>query len=65
MTMWQLKAFLTPKPCYFLVVHPPALDPEQGGDFAIAIAAILLGQADQSEAKTVIIVLCAWSVLNR
>ena len=53
----QLQAFFTPEPLDLLVIDLPAFEPQQLGDFSIAIAAILFGQPDQRQAQGLIIIL--------
>ena len=55
--LWQLHPFFPPQSLDFLVIDLPALDPKKGSNLAIAIAAILLGEPDQCQAKAVVILL--------
>ena len=55
--LWQLQPFFPPQSLNFLVIDLPALDPKKGSNLAIAIAAILLGEPDQCQAKAVVILL--------
>ncbi len=59
-----LQPFLIPEAFQLLVVHPPAFDPKQFENFAIAVAAIALGKADHGQPK-IIIVLRDSPILHR
>ena len=56
MTSWHLQAFFAPQALDFLVIDGPALDTQERSDLAIAIAAILLGQANEGEPQDLLIV---------
>jgi len=56
MALWELQAFLTPDPLDLLVIDHPTFEPQQPGDFAIAIATILFGEPDQRQTQRFIIV---------
>ena len=51
----QLKSLFAPDPLNLLVVHPPAFDAQQLRYLAIAVAAVLLRQPDQSQPQGVIV----------
>ena len=56
MTSWDLQAFFAPQALDFLVIDFPALDTQECGYLAIAIAAILLGQANDGGLQSILIV---------
>ena len=51
----DLQPFFTPQALDLLVIDGPALDPQECGDFAIPVSAILLGQAYQGESERIFI----------
>ena len=55
MASWHLQAFLAPQAFNFLVVDLPALDTQECGNLAIAITAILSGQANEGEPQGILI----------
>ncbi len=65
MALRQRQAFFSPEPFHLLVIDHPAFEPEQLGNFAIAIPAILFGKPDESQMQRLIIVCLAGFVLLR
>ncbi len=65
MALRELQAFFPPEPLDLLVIDHPAFKPEQLGDLAIAITAILFGEPDHGQAQRFIIVRLAGFVLLR
>ena len=55
MASWDLQAFFAPQAFNCLVVDGPALDTQECGNLAVAIAAILLGQANEDESQGILI----------
>ena len=43
MAPWHLQAFFAPQAFDLLVIDMPTLDPQEGGNLTVPIAAILLG----------------------
>ena len=55
MALRQLQAFPAPQALHFLVIDFPALNAKKYSNLAVAVAAIVFGQSDQSQPKAVII----------
>lgn len=55
MASWDLQPFFPPQAFDFLVVNMPALDPQECGNLAIPVAAVLFGQANEGEPESVFI----------
>ena len=56
-TSWHLQAFFAPQALDFLVINGPALDTQECGNLAIAITAILFGQANEGEPQGILIII--------
>ena len=55
MASWNLQPLFAPQALDLLVIDMPALDTQERSDLAIAIAAILLGQANEGEPQGILI----------
>ena len=56
MAFWSLQAFFAPQAFDLLVIDLPAFDPQECSDLAIAIAAVLFGQANEGKSQGILIV---------
>ena len=63
--LWDLQPLTPPDPLDPLIVDPPARIPQQSGNLAVAIPAILACQCDNVGGQPLLVVAASWSLALR